>query len=315
MIQTVRGLKEKRSLGNVLMHEHIGCISNDLLQTFGKEWIDKENLISFASDILKRLKDECDIGLFVDGTPIDLGRDAKMLLSVSEKSGVDIVASAGLYHFPAMYTINRSGKEIADWFIKEFEEGIEGTNIKPGILKVASQSFPITNDNKKRLIAMAIAQNETKLPIYVHSEHIDFLANEQISILCTYIKDTEKIIIGHAALNPDEKYLEEILDKGCYICMDQCHCVRHHTEKIGKALATLCKKGYSNKILLSNDMCIYSDFGCKESTGLELSVRQQVENFKYIFTTIYESFLENGGNKKDWNKMFKENSIEVLDIK
>ena len=43
--------------------------------------------------------------------------------------------------------------------------------------------------------------------------------------------------------------------------------------------------------------------------------RSGAENFKYVFTAVYESFLENGGNQKDWEKMFKENPVAVLDIK
>ena len=76
----------------------------------------------------------------------------RILRAVSEKSGVDIVASSGLYYFENCYTMSRSEDEIASWFIDEFKLGIEGTDIKPGILKCASQDT-ITDNNRKRLRA------------------------------------------------------------------------------------------------------------------------------------------------------------------
>lgn len=314
MIHAVTGPVEPSNYENVLIHEHIGCISNDLMHIFGEKWLDKGKLADFAVDIFKNLKTKYGVGLIVDGTPIDLGRDVSLIKEVSIRADIPMVASTGLYHYPSLYTSGHSETEIASWFIKEFEDGIEGTDIKPGILKVASDSCGITKDNGKRLIALAIAQSETKLPIYVHSAHNFDLAEKQLEILFRYISEPEKIIIGHTALNPDAEYLEKILGQGCYICMDQCHCTSHSIDIIGKALVLLCRKGYADKILLSNDLCIYTDFGSRENTGFHLSVDQQTEKFSHIFTTVYESFLKNGGDKKDWDIMFKKNPIKVLDV-
>ena len=313
VINTVSGLIEATDFGNVLMHEHIGCISNDLMHIFKNKWLNKQKLADYASEVLKNIKREYGVGLFVDGTPIDLGRDVLLIKKVSEQTDIPIVVSSGLYHYPSLYTSYRSEKEIASWFISEFEVGIEGTNIKPGILKVASDYGILSKDNEKRLTAMSIVQRETHLPIYVHSVH-DGETQRQIEILCNNIIDREKIIIGHAALNPDAEYLQSILDAGCYICMDQCHCTKHSIETIGKTLSALCQKGYSDKILLANDLCIYSDFAARNNNGLNLFISQQTERFGHIFKVVHNSFLENGGSERYWNKMLKGNPIKVLDV-
>ena len=315
MIYTVNGPVETSNFGNILMHEHIGCISNDLMHTFNKKWLDKEKLTDFAADILEKLKLKYDLGMFVDGTPIDVGRDISMIKTVSIRSGVQIVASTGLYHYPSMYTCNHSESEIATWFIDEFENGMEGTDIKPGILKIASDYCGITKDNEKRLSAIAIAQNETSLPLYVHSVHSSGLVEQQLKILFRNITYPEKIIIGHVALKPEIEYVERILDTGCYICMDQCHCSDQSAETIAKTLVALCEKGYANKIMLSNDMCIYSDFGTRNNTGFHLTPEEQLYNFGYIFNMVYKSFIENNGSEKDWTIMFKQNPVKVLDVR
>ena len=313
MIYTVNGAVFKKDFGNILVHEHIGCMSNDLLHIFGKNWLDKDKLADFAADILKSIGETYGVGLFVDGTPIDLGRDVALLKSVSDKSGIPIVASTGLYHYPSLYTSGHSETEIASWFISEWENGMEGTGIKPGILKCATDA-EITVDNRKRLKAMAITQKETNLPLYVHSSHRGDIVENQLEILFEEIKNPEKIIFGHTAQNAEYDYLAKILDKGVYICMDQCHCTRFSISDIGKTLVKLCENGYAGKILLSNDLCMYTDFGTRKNTGFHWTVHQQTENFGHILRIVHESFLNSGGNADDWNKMFKENPLKVLDI-
>lgn len=97
----------------------------------------------------------------VDGTPIDLGRDATLLKEVSELSGVKIVASTGFYYLQSIEAFNNSLQELAEWLIKECKNGINGTDIKPGILKCATGNMGKTEDNLKKLSAMGIIQKET----------------------------------------------------------------------------------------------------------------------------------------------------------
>ncbi len=41
MIHTVTGPVEPSNYENVLIHEHIGCISNDLMHVMGEKWLNK----------------------------------------------------------------------------------------------------------------------------------------------------------------------------------------------------------------------------------------------------------------------------------
>lgn len=311
MINTVLGQKEKTDFGNVLMHEHIRVASNDLINTFGSRWLDDKKLIDYSAKILIELRDKYNIGLWVDATPIDTGRNTRVLKAVSEKSGVDIVASTGLYYFPDLFTCERSDEDIAKWFIYEYENGMEGTGIKPGILKCAVDRGGITQDMKKRISALGITQRETGLPLYAHCMHDGNSANELLDILLEISNEPHKIILGHTANRPDAEYLESILDRGCYICMDQCHCADFAIEDICKTLVKLCDNGYRDKILLSNDLCIYNDFAVK--SGMDLSIDNQTARFGHIFEVVYKGFCEAGGSDADWNIMMNENSIDVLD--
>ena len=305
MIYTVTGELQKTDFGNVCVHEHICVASNDMKKTFGKSWFDKEKVINLASDILKK----SGFGLFVDGTPCDLGRDVQILKSVSEQSGVKIVASSGLYYYPDLFTENRTSRQLAAWILKECIEGMEGTDIKPGILKCASNGAEISNDSKKRLSAMAMVQKETGLAMYVHCSHSGEV-DEKIKILADSGAILEKLIIGHCGLNPDSDYLEALLSKGCYIAMDQNYCSRRKAE-IPNTLTELCKRGYASRICLSSDHSIYSDFTDDENTGINKTLEEHIHILNYQQENIYPVFE---GSKDDWRKMTGQNMVDILDV-
>ena len=314
MIQTVTGAIDNTDLGNVLMHEHISCSSLSFQKAFGMSWLNEEHLKALSCETLQQMKQNYNMGLLVDATPIDLGRNATLLREISEASGVKIVASTGFYYLQSIEVLNNDASYIAKWFIGECENGIGNTGIKPGILKCATGNVGITDDNQKKLSALGIVQSQTGLPLYVHCEHYEDIAHKQIDLLLQNGADAKKIIIGHASLRPDAAYLEEILEKGCYICMDQCHCCGHDVKILADTLLKLCQKGYTDKILISNDYCIHSDFCNGDTNGLHLSAAQHAERLGFVFTKVYAAYLCAGGSEKDWNTMLRENPVCVLDV-
>ena len=314
MIQTVTGKIEGSEIGCVLMHEHISCSSVACVNAFSGRWLDKERLKTLSVETLSLAKQKYGLGLIVDGTPIDLGRDGAILKEISELSGVRMVASTGFYYLQSIETKSNSPEELAHWLIEEFENGIAGTDIKPGILKCATGEHGITLDNLTKLSAVGIAQSVTGLPLYVHCEHRGDIAFKQIEALIKSGAEIKKIIIGHTAMRPGIEYLESILKTGCYISMDQCHCYPGRIDEIAKALVFLCSKGYSDKILISNDHCIHSDFARRDKNGLHLSATQHADGLGYVFDHLKSKYMEFGGQSNDWNAITSKNPIEVLDI-
>ncbi len=54
MIRTVLGDIDKSKRGNALMHEHIQCVSNDMLMAFGNKWLDENTMEKYAVSVLKK---------------------------------------------------------------------------------------------------------------------------------------------------------------------------------------------------------------------------------------------------------------------
>ena len=311
MIQTVTGTLSKNFHGNVLSHEHIRCVSNDMLKAFGEKWLDDGVFIEHALKILKILKDNYGVRLIVDGTPMDLGRDVRFLRELSLRSGVEIVVSSGLYTYPSMLTLNKSEETMAGWFLEEVERGIENTSVKPGILKCATDNYGITGENERRIGALARVQAQTGLPLYVHCLHQGDTARKAWRILTDRGAEPSKIIMGHIARCQYE-YIADFLDEGCYVCIDQCHCFPNDTKRIAQTLVRLQERGYGERVLLSNDCCMYSDF-C-ESGNEWTKITQVKETFGYIFETVREEFYKCGGDEISYQKMVGQNALKILNV-
>ena len=314
MIQTVKGKIDKDFQGRVLCHEHISCTDNGYMKAFGKKWLKRDELSDYAARVLSGLREKYGVTMLVDGTPVDLGRDVKLLSDVSEKSGVHIVASSGTYWFPGFVDGGNTAEEIAEWFISDCLTGMEDTDVLPGILKCASGRFRVTDEIEKRHRVIGITGKETNLPIYVHCEHREDDVFTQTDILLSEGTKPEKIIVGHTAIRPEADYLEKVLDKGFYISMDQCFCFPSKMNIFGESLVALCHKGFADKILISNDYCIHSDFPKRERNGLHLTVEEQIENLAFVYNRLKTAFLEAGGSELDFVKMTETNIKNALDI-
>ncbi len=313
MIYTVTGAISEPGPGSVLIHDHIRCLSNDMLHTFGKSWLDEEKFVEYAAQVLRQLKKEYGISLFVDGTPIDMGRDIRFLAAVSEKAEVPIVASTGFYYFPSCVTNERTPEDLAEWLLRDCQNA-ENCGVRPGILKCASDTDGMTADNIKRLTALGIVQRETGLPLYVHCIHTGNMAHEQIDILTKAGADPDKILMGHSARRPDADYWESIICRGCRVVVDQCHCVPYSLEKIGGELAELCRRGLAESLLIGNDLCMYCDFGRVGNLGTELTVEEQTKRFGHMFEKVMPAFYGAGGDPEECEHILRENALCALNV-
>ncbi len=171
MIRTVTGDIEKVD-GTILIHEHIQLVSNDLVHIFGSDWVNEKAVEDYCVEVFRGFRENFGLGLFVDATPWDAGRNAQLYINISKRTGIPIVATSGLYCFPSLLSVSMTPEHIANLVIKDCTEGMEGTGALPGILKCAASGTTLTEDEKLRIAGLSIAQKETGLPLYIHTFHI-----------------------------------------------------------------------------------------------------------------------------------------------
>jgi phosphotriesterase-related protein len=213
-------------------------------------------------DKLKAARDE-GVDTIVDVTPVDVGRDIRLIEEVSRKSGVQIVACTGHWLSPSLSMDARTVEELADFFVLEIERGIEGTDIKPGVIKVATDREGVTPFLERALRAAARASKATGIPITTHTFAAARIGEKQADIFESAGLNPAVVCLGHCDDTNDMSYLTGLIKRGYAIGMDHMtwgarDAKASNTKTLSWQQRAQCVKklidsGFYNKLFLSND--------------------------------------------------------------
>jgi phosphotriesterase-related protein len=175
--------------------------------------------VASAVDKLKAARD-AGIDTIVDVTTFDIGRDIRYREEISRKSGMQIVAATGQHFFaPASYN-SRSVEEITEVLIREIEQGIDDTDIKAGVIKVAARSNVMTAAEEKVFKAAARASKATGIPIATHSNSHLRAGVKQAEIFEAEGVSPARVSFGHSDDTDDMNYLVGLAKRGYTLGMD-----------------------------------------------------------------------------------------------
>ena len=157
-IQTVSGREFSDSGAIWLTHEHV------LVDFIGADSIsdDRWDRKKVIGEVLPYLEDlnSHDVVYFVDATPAYLGRDAGLLVELSELTGLRIITNTGLYgargnKFVPDYALSMSPVDLSDMWIAEFRKGIGGGAVKPGFIKISVDASDTLHPVHLKLVSAA----------------------------------------------------------------------------------------------------------------------------------------------------------------
>jgi phosphotriesterase-related protein len=260
LVETMTGPIRTAELGFVLMHEHIIIRSEGLAKNFPQIW-DPQTALDKALALLTALKAR-GVDTLVDLTVYGLGRDIPLLLPIVRQSGMQVIVATGIYTFNDLptYFRNRGPDQMAELFIRDVEAGIQGTGVKPAILKCATDAPGVTPGVEKVLRAVARAHLRTGLPINTHTHAATFRGLEQQALFAEESVDLSRVIIGHCGDSDDLTYLTRLLERGSYIGMDRFGLDTYlPEEKRIDTIARLCRMGWAERMVLSHDTMAYFD--------------------------------------------------------
>ena len=92
-----------------------------------------------------------------------------MLEEVSRQSGVNIICTTGSWLVPPREFVSAEPDMIAPLYVREVNEGIEGTGIKAGVIKLSTDREGITERFEPVSRAVARAHKQTGVPILTHT--------------------------------------------------------------------------------------------------------------------------------------------------
>jgi phosphotriesterase-related protein len=260
-IQTVTGRIEPESTGFTLPHEHTACqlwhIPNrwDYWELTRDEEVIAAELAEFTSR-----KGTC----LVDVTLPGFGRDAERLRRLAERTGLRIVMGTGWYrgaYYPPEALIDRRSVEsLSDEIVREFNEGVADSGIRPGIIGEIGTDKPWVSAQEERVHrAAARAARATGMAITTHAVMSD-VGVAQLRIFEQEGVDPARVVIGHADSYPSLEYHLAILERGANIELDFLGMSFTPMERHGEpaVIALLCElldRGHAGRILLSQDVC------------------------------------------------------------
>jgi phosphotriesterase-related protein len=266
-VQTFAGPIRAEELGITLIHEHIFVGHPELDTNFPHPEWSPPAAIEQAVQRLARLY-ELGIRTVVDLTVLGLGRDVARIATIAARVPVHLIAATGYYTadvLPAFFQTHGPGRlvggpdPLVEYFVSDIEQGIAGTGIRAGMLKVVSDRPGITEDVARVMTAAAVAHRRTGVPITTHSDPAVHGGLEQQSFFRRLGVPMDSLVIGHSGDSEDLEYLCELMDNGSTIGMDRFG-MEHvlPDERRVQIVLELVRRGYAERMVLSHDAAFFS---------------------------------------------------------
>jgi len=252
IIQTVRGPIPASSLGPTLPHEHL------IVDFIGADQVsptryDADEVFRVTLPHLTQIH-ALGLRALVECTPAYLGRDPRLLARLSEASGLHLVTNTGLYGarknvFLPPYAHTESTAQLAARWTAEACDGIEGTGIRPGFIKIGVDAEPVLSPVQRNLVAAgALTHLATGLTVAVHTGRGPGL--EQLDILHELGVAPSAYIWVHAQGAADDA-LFAAADRGAWISCDGLN--RNTVTRHLHLCREFKQRGQLGHVLLSHD--------------------------------------------------------------
>ena len=311
-VETVRGPIDSSELGKVYVHEHVFVLGEEYRINYQDDW-DEDQKIADAVRDLDELK-SLGIDTIMDPTVLGLGRYIPRIQKIAAQTELNIVAATGLYTYndiPFQFRLYGPGTMFADipeplvtLFVRDIEEGIEGTGVKAAFLKCAIEEDGLTPGVERTMRAIGQAAVQTKKPITVHTA----VHNQSGLIAQRVLKeegvDLSKVIVGHSGDSNDLDYLSKLADAGSFLGMDRFGLdVLLPFEERVNTIIELFKRGYGDKIVIAHDASCFIDWF---PAGLQ-SIAAPRWNFRHITDEVIPALLKGGLTDDDIDTILVKN--------
>ena len=269
IVQTISGPKDTSTLGPTLSHEH-------LCSGFGG--MDK-TAIFHLDDAVRRALDalrnahEAGIRTIIDCTPVDLGRQASIFQRVAAETPMNVIAATGVYRWVPLAYQAWDADAFAEYLLHDIEEGIEGTAIKAGIIKIAwdieYQLEPLRVHLEKCARGAARAAKASGVPITCHTRPADRHGDRLIEIFEEEGLDLRAVTIGHTNDSTDMDYVLGLARKGVTVGLDRFtpRVEQAERDRRSQIALDLANAGFAEQTCLGHDSAGYSLSGGLASGG------------------------------------------------
>jgi phosphotriesterase-related protein len=287
-VQTVLGQLPASELGFTLIHEHVMCDFIGAQRTGRHRW-EVEAVVKRMLPLLMQAKERGITG-FIDCTPAFIGRDPRVLKRLAQETGLHILTNTGYYggaadKFVPTHAYVETATQLADRWVREWENGIENTQVRPGFIKIGvdeikGESAPLSAIDEKLVRASALASKRTGLSVTCHTGG----GPAGLTALKVFMEEKaapDRFIVAHS----DDHGLpinQQVAELGGWVSFDAIS--RKPLEQHLKLVQAMTQN-YARRLLLSHDNGWYS-VG-QENGG-------EIRDFNYLSDLFLPAFRKAG---------------------
>lgn len=302
VIMTVTGPVAAAEVGPALTHEHVMSIFG---APAGAPGYDVAALRAAVLPALRQLHAD-GVAVVFDCTAENFGRDPSILRDLSHESGVRLVTNTGWYgaaggrYLPASAHTLDVGAIAALW-IAEARDGIAGTGIRPGFIKLGVNEGELAPVDRKLLAAAARTHLATGLTIAIHTGANLTAAAEQGALLRAEGVASDAWIWTHAHQSTSPAALLAAAQAGTWISLDNWtpESAARHLE----LLRVLKSAGLLHRVLLSHDGNLFPAGG------------RPPRPMRFLFTEVRARLRAAGFTDAEWTLLTETNPAAAFALR
>ena len=255
----------------------------------------------------------------VDLTLPGVGRDPAALVRIARATGLNIVAGCGAYvdWLKAPEQHEASVDALAEAWLNEVRDGMDGTSVRPGIIGEIGCSWPLEPSEERALHAAAIVQRATGLSISLHPGRNRAAPALLLAVLGDAGADLRRVVIGHVERTvPQVDAFIALAASGVYVGID-CFGLEtsffpvpgiddidmpNDAQRLAYVRA-LIDAGFGDRVLLSQDICTKHRLATYGGHG-----------YDHLLANVRPWMARRGFSDGELSMLFETNPAELLAI-
>jgi phosphotriesterase-related protein len=249
---TTLGSLQRDARGVVLPHEHVFV---DLRTPDHPDHAiaDSNAVVELMAPELVRARD-AGIVAIVEASTVGVGRRVDILRAVSEAAHLALVAPTGIYREPWVpdWARRASESDLTDWMLRDLHDGIDGTDVRAGWIKLSAGDDGLTQVETRILRAAAHAARDSGAVIGSHTIR-GRVVRDQLTILDSIGVEPRRFIWIHTQAEPDFALHLDVARQGAWIEYDAIGSDDFDDDFLVDRIVGVLDAGFGDRLLLSQD--------------------------------------------------------------
>lgn len=310
MIETVLGPIRPEEIKSCMAHEHFTVYGS----TEAAIAVRGQALEIIVPE-LQKLRRDYGCNTLVECTnTASVGRDLETCAEIARQARFHVIASTGFFTAPTSpwWMLDASVSQLVERWKHEARHGMDGTGIRPGVLKAAS-GFEISDRRRRHhdlvrrwFEAIARAHHETGLPITTHGWAPQCLPH--FDLLTSYGVPPQAIAHGHADSQAQLHHVLPVAERGGFLIINFCGGFGPpHFQRALRLIKDLVDRGHADRVMLSVDKNYKVQIREMQRTLPHRVFSTDTRAYAHLYTHVVPKLEQMGVTRRQLLQMLRHN--------